>query len=125
METWTVIRLLHLLAMAFFVGGQLVVASAMVPATRAPEHAAVRAAMARRFGIGSAAALAVLVGTGIAMAGHFGRWDDGVLHAKLAVLVLVGVLTALHVRSPGARGLAPALLVASLGVVWLGVALAH
>jgi uncharacterized membrane protein len=30
--TWTVIRFLHLLAMAFFVGGQIMLAVAVVPA---------------------------------------------------------------------------------------------
>ena len=49
--------------------------------------------VARRFGIASAVAIAVLLATGIAMASHYSRWEDDTLKAKLAVLVLVAVLT--------------------------------
>jgi putative copper export protein len=50
---WFAIRLLHLLAMAFFVGGQLVFAGVVVPVARRGEAAASIAAMARRFGYGT------------------------------------------------------------------------
>jgi uncharacterized membrane protein len=108
---------------AFFVGGQLVLAVAVVPALRGAE-APMRAA-ARRFGVASLVALVVLVITGAAMADRFDLWRDEVLHAKLALLVLVGVLTALHVASPRSRAVSIALLASSLGVVWLGVVLTH
>ena len=58
----------HLLAMAFFVGGQLLVTVAVVPVERRnPDPDRLRA-IARRFGVGSAAALGILLATGIAMA---------------------------------------------------------
>jgi hypothetical protein len=82
-------------------------------------------AVARRFGVGSAVALVVIVVTGAAMASHFDRWDDPTLHAKLAVLVLVFVLIGLHVATPYTRALSIAALVASLVVVWLGVKLVY
>lgn len=126
METdgWTLLRFLHLLAMAFFVGGQLLLVAAMVPALRGDEGSRMRS-VARRFGMGSLVALAVLVVTGIAMASHFSRWGDDILNAKLAVVVLVGVLLAFHIGSPNSRAASIAVFASSLVVVWLGVAMAH
>jgi putative copper export protein len=123
--TWTVIRFLHFVGMAFFVGGQLMLFVAVTPVTRRlGDDAAVRA-VAKRFGIGTLVALLVLIATGVAMAGHFHRWDDPTLQAKLGVLVLAGVLIAMHIVTPRTRGLSAGLLVASLLIVWLGVKLAH
>ena len=53
--------------------------------------------IARRFGIGSVAALAVIVATGVVMASHFSLWHSDILRFKLAVFVFVAVLLALHV----------------------------
>jgi uncharacterized membrane protein len=113
---WELVRWLHLLAMAFFVGGQLVLVAAVVPALRA---------FARRFGWGSLAALAVLVATGSALAGRLGRWDDPLLHAKLGLVALATVLVLWHVRRPGRHWIEGLVLLVSLAIVWLGVALAH
>lgn len=124
MDGWLVIRFLHLLALAFFVGGQLLLAVAVVPALRGREDDAMRS-VARRFGYATLVALAVLVATGIAMASHFSRWGDDVLNAKLAVLVLVGTLLGLHLAAPDSRILAIAIFASSLGVTWLGLTLAH
>jgi len=125
MDAWSVIRFLHIAAVAFFVGGQLVLAVAVAPALR--RHAGDQAmrAVARRFGIGSGVALALLVATGAAMAGRFDAWGDSVLHAKLALLALVLVLLVLHVVTPYARALSLAVLAASVVIVYLGVELAH
>src|SRR4051812_30632022 len=95
LQTWTVIRFLHVAAMALFVGGQLALVVAVTPALRAHGSDEAMRDAARRFGVASAAALAVLVATGAAMASHYDLWGDGVL-AKLGVLVLVFVLTGLH-----------------------------
>jgi uncharacterized membrane protein len=47
---WVAVRWLHLLAMAFFVGGQLFLAAAVLPVERrAPDRTRLRA-IARRFG---------------------------------------------------------------------------
>ena len=119
---WTFIRFLHIVALAFFVGGQLLLV-AVTPAVRVHETAMRR--VAARFGAGSAIALVVLVATGAAMASHFELWDDPTLHAKLALLVLVFVLVGLHVASPRSRVLTYATLAASLGIVWLGLKLTY
>ena len=127
MTGWELVRWLHLLAMAFFVGGQLFLVAAVVPAFRGREgreREPVRV-IARRFGQGTLVALAVLVATGAAMAGHFSRWGDGTLHVKLALVVVVGVLVAWHIRRPQSRALDGLVFVGSLAIVWLGVALAH
>ena len=88
--------------MASFVGGQMVLAAAVVPAFRGTEgrdREQLRA-IARGFGQGTLVALVVLVATGVAMAGHFGDWSNGTLHVKLALVVLVGVLVGAHLRRP-------------------------
>jgi putative copper export protein len=122
--TWTLIRFLHLVALAFFVGGQLMLVVAVVPALRGHSDVAMRA-VTRRFGIGSLVAIVVLVATGAAMASHLARWHDHVLQVKLMLVVLIGVLIALHIVTPSSRALSIVVLLVSLAVVWLGVALAH
>jgi uncharacterized membrane protein len=124
---WEAVRWLHLLAMAFFVGGQILLAAAVVPAFRGAEgrdREPLRA-IARRFGQGTLIAIAVLVLTGAAMASHFEDWSSGTLHVKLALVVLVGVLVGAHLRRPTNHALDGAIFLCSLAIVWLGVALAH
>lgn len=111
--------------MAFFVGGQLFLAAMVVPVERtAPDRERLRA-IARRFGYGTLVAIAVLIATGSMMAGHYGVWGDSVLHAKLALVALVAVLVVWHMRRPQMHALEAATFLGSLGVVWLGVRLAH
>jgi uncharacterized membrane protein len=125
MTGWELVRWLHLLAMAFFVGGQLVLAAAVVPAFRGADDREPLRAIARRFGWGSLAALAVLVPTGAAMASHFGDWERGTLHVKLALVVVAGALILWHMRRPRQHWLEGLVFLVSLAIVWLGVALAH
>lgn len=125
MEAWLAVRYLHLLALAFFVGGQLVLVVAVVPAAGGGRHPEAMRAIARRFGWGSLAALVALLVTGAAMAEHFGRWSDTKLQLKLALVTLAGALVLWHIRAPDRRILDGAMFVVSLIVVWLGVALAH
>jgi putative copper export protein len=120
----TTIRWLHLVAMAFFVGGQLMLGLVVVPAMRGGDRERLRA-IARGFGVGTLMALTVLAVTGIGMASHFHDWSSSVLHVKLALVGLVVVLIAAHLRRPEWRVLDGAVLVASLAIVWLGVDLAH
>lgn len=123
--SWELVRAVHLLAMAFFVGGQLVLAFALVPVERrAPDRERMRA-VARRFGWGTLVAIAVLLGTGTAMASHYGLWESGTLQLKLGLVALVGVLIGWHMRRPELRALDGAVFVASVAIVWLGVSLAH
>jgi uncharacterized membrane protein len=119
-----VLRYLHVLAMATFVGGQLVLAIAVVPGLRGRDREGLRA-VARRFGWASLVALGVLIATGTWMASDYQRWDSGTLHVKLALVVVVGALILWHLRSAAAHWLQGAIFVVSLVIVWLGLALAH
>lgn len=119
-----VVRLLHLLAMAFFVGGQLFLVVAVVPALRDGDREALRA-IARRFGAGTLVAIAVLAGTGAAMAGRFQQWGNGTLHVKLALVAVVAGLVVWHMRRPGAHAIEGLIFVVSIAIAALGVAIAH
>jgi uncharacterized membrane protein len=119
-----IIRYLHVLAMATFVGGQLVLAIAVVPGLRGRDMEGLRA-VARRFGWASLAALGVLIVTGAWMASDYHLWDSGTLHAKLALVVLAGALILWHLRSSSAHWLQGAIFLVSLVIVWLGLSLAH
>jgi uncharacterized membrane protein len=126
-DFWQAVLYLHLLAMAFFVGGQLVFGIAVVPVLRGGETDPARERMrgiARRFGYGSLVALGVLVITGWAMASHFDLWDSSTLQWKLGLVALVIGLTLLHLRRPKLHALQGAVLLASLVIVWLGLELA-
>jgi uncharacterized membrane protein len=126
-DFWQAVLYLHLLAMAFFVGGQLVFGIAVVPVLRGDEADPARARMrgiARRFGYGSLVALGILVVTGWAMASHYGVWDSSTLQWKLALVALVVGLTLVHLRYPKLHALQGAILLASLVIVWLGLELA-
>lgn len=119
--TWQAVLYVHLLSMAFFVGGQLVLGLALVPVERTnPDPERLRAA-ARRFGIGSAVALVVLLATGIAMASHFSLWGLETLQIKLALIAVLIVLTVVHLRFPNAHALQGVILVITLAIVWLGL----
>ena len=118
-----ILRYLHLLAMAVFVGGQLVLAIAVVPGLRGRDREGLRA-VARRFGWTSLGALGVLLVTGAWMASEYSRWGDSTLHIKLGLVVLAGALILWHLRAGAAHWLQGAIFVVSLVIVWLGVALA-
>ena len=125
-DLWQGVLYLHLLAMAFFVGGQLVFGIAVVPILRSdpdPERTRMRA-VARRFGYGSLVALGVLIVTGWAMASHYHLFDSSTLQWKLGLVVLVIALTLLHLRFPKLHALQGAILLASQVIVWLGLELA-
>lgn len=121
---WLAIRWLHVLAMALFVGGQLMLVVAIIPALRGSSREAVRA-IARRFGWASLAALGVLIATGSALASHDERWSSGTLQVKLALVVTVAALVLWHLRRPTAHAIEGLVFLVSLGIVWLGLALAH
>lgn len=137
MTVWNFVVWLHLLGMAFFVGGQLMLAAVVVPVVRSDRVALLSAV--RRFGIGTLVAFAVLLATGVALATHEHRWGDSTLQVKLGLIVLVLALIAAHARWPavtsadgepasGARmwrhALELAIFAISLAIVWLGIVLA-
>ena len=123
MTFWNGVLWLHLLAMAFFVGGQLMLAAVVVPVLRGGDREALRAA-ARRFGVGTLAAVGVLVLTGVAMASHLHKWSDSTLQVKLSLVVVVGLLITAHMRWPEAHVLDAAIFIVSVSIVWLGIVVA-
>jgi uncharacterized membrane protein len=124
-DLWLAVRWLHVLAMAFFVGGQLLLAVAVVPVERrAPDRERLRA-VARRFGYGTLVAIAVLLATGSAMASRFHLWGNGTLQLKLGLVAAVAVLVIWHMRRPTMHAIEGVVFVLSLAIVWLGLSLAH
>ena len=123
MNFWNGVLWVHLLAMAFFVGGQLMLAAVVVPLLRGGDREVLRAA-ARRFAVGTLIAIVVLVITGSMMASHLHRWSDSTLQVKIGLIVLVGVLIAAHSRRPEWHVLDAAIFVVSLAIVWLGIVVA-
>ena len=124
MTLWNGVLWLHLLAMAFFVGGQLMLAAVVVPVLRGGSDRAPLRAAARRFGIGTLIAVGVLVITGAAMASHYHRWSDSTLEVKLGLVVLVFGLIFLHMRQPEWHVLDAAIFAVSVAIVWLGIVVA-
>jgi uncharacterized membrane protein len=121
---WLAIRWLHVLAMALFVGGQLVLVVAVVPVLRERDRPSLRA-IARRFGWASLVALGVLIATGSALASHEHSWSSGTLQVKLSLVAGAGALIAWHIRRPDAHVIEGVIFLVSLAIVWLGLALAH
>jgi uncharacterized membrane protein len=121
---WQAVLYLHLIAMAFFLGGQLMLATAVVPALRGEQDRERLRAVARSFGWGSLVALTVLIATGSAMAGHLDLWDDGTLQVKLALVAVALILVAVHLRYSRAHLLQAAIFIVTLAIVWEGVRLA-
>jgi uncharacterized membrane protein len=121
---WNGVLWLHLLAMAFFVGGQLMLAAVVVPVLRGRDGGVPMRAAARRFGVGTLVAIGVLVLTGAAMASHYHRWSDSTLQVKLGLVAVVAVLIHLHMRRPEWHVLDAAIFLVSVAIVWLGIVVA-
>ena len=125
MTTWLLVRWLHILAMALFVGGQRLLAFGVVPAMRGEADRERLRAVARRFGWLTLGAIGVLLVTGAAMASHYDLWDSGTLHAKLTLVAVVAGLVVWHMARPTMHVLEGLIFLVSLAIVWLGLSLAH
>ncbi len=123
MAFWDAVVWLHVIAMAFFVGGQLFLAAVVVPVERADPNRERLKAMARRFGWGTLIAIAVLLATGAAMASHFHLWSEPKLHLKLGLVAATAVLVVWHMRKPAWHALEAAIFLLSLAIVWIGLTL--
>jgi uncharacterized membrane protein len=121
---WNGVLWLHLLAMAFFVGGQLMLAAIVVPVLRGLEDREPLRAAAQRFGIGTVIAFGVLIVTGVAMASHEHLWGDSTLQVKIGLVALVAVLIGAHLRRPEWHALDAAIFIVSVAIVWLGIVVA-
>jgi uncharacterized membrane protein len=130
LDGWDVVLWIHLLAMAFFIGGQLFLGIAVVPVFRAqggsdgPAHDWM-VPIARRFGWASLVALAVALVTGAAMASDQNLWQETALNVKMTLVVIAIVLVCLHVFvTKGANRLLQTLiLLDSLAIVLVATAL--
>src|SRR5438067_8089421 len=118
MTLWNAILWLHRVAMAFFVGGQLMLAAIVVPLLRGVQDGEPLRSAARRFGLGTMAAFIVLIATGSAMASHEHRWSDSTLQVKLGLVGLVIVLIVAHMRKPRWQVVDGVIFLISLAIVW-------
>ncbi|MET8862324.1 hypothetical protein ABZW11_05130 [Nonomuraea sp. NPDC004580] len=142
MTWWSVVRFLHVLGAALWVGGQLTVSLVVLPLARRllddERRGQVLNAVGRRFGLLTVAAfLPVQLATGVAIAWHKGvTWaslaEPGygrILAAKLLVFCAVMAAAGVHGWASGtgrpllARVMAVGSLAGSLGVVLLAAAL--
>ncbi|CAB4345164.1 unannotated protein [freshwater metagenome] len=130
LDGWNVVLWLHLLAMAFFIGGQLFLGIAVVPVFRSqggsegPAHDWM-VPIARRFGWASLIALGLALVTGAAMASHQDLWQETAMNIKLGLVVVAIVLVCLHifVTKGTNRLLQTLILLDSLAIVLVATAL--
>jgi putative copper export protein len=122
MNGWTIVHVVHLLAMAFFVGGQIMLAAVLVPVLRGRDEFK---RVARRFAVGSLIALGLLIVSGVELAGHEDAWGEPTLHVKLLLLAVLVGLIGYHAHHGTKRWLDPVIGVLSIAVMVLGVVLAH
>ena len=114
---------LHLVAMAFFLGGQLMLAAVVVPVVRSDGDPVAMKAVARRYGVGSAVAIVVLIISGVVMAAHYNLWSTPEFHLKMGLFIALLVALGLHIKFSDSNFLRAAILLLTLGVVWAGIAL--
>ena len=122
MTFWNGVLWLHLLGMAFFVGGQLMLAGVVVPVLRGVDDGVPLRAAARRFGIGTLIAFAVLIVTGAALASHEHKWSDSTLQVKIGLVAALVLLIGAHMRWPEKHALDGLTFAVSVAIVWLGIA---
>lgn len=96
--TWTLVRFVHLLSAAIWVGGQaaLFVAVPVIRSATGRDAGQILGTIGRRFGALAGPALLLLLVTGMAQASHFHLWDAREVREKLGILIVVLVLTAIH-----------------------------
>ncbi len=130
MEPLLVVRWVHLLAAATWMGGLVVLGVAVVALRRAGADRSLLQAVARAFAKASWIAMAIAIPTGLLqVVGMQLPWSYGRLHTKLGLVALVVVLALVHQltarkSSARARGILQALIiVASLGIFAAAVAL--
>jgi putative copper export protein len=130
-----IVRFLHLVAAAVWVGGLITLGALVMAVRRAGADRAILKAMAQQFGRVSWAAMAVAIVTGVIQLAQLDislSNDTGYATMLLVKLTLVGIaagLTLFHqltakTASPASRGIIQGLvLVTSLGIVAAAVAL--
>ena len=123
---WTVLLFLHVVAMAFFLGGQIMLAFTVVPVMRAePAQPERIKQIAQRFGVGSLIALGVLLLTGMMMASHFQLWDYGPFQVKMTLVIATIVAVLIHTLRGNSHVLMGITFLLTLATVYAGVNLTH
>lgn len=125
MNFWTVMVFLHLVAMAFFLGGQMMLAGTVVPVLRSKPDPTEMKAIARLFGLGSLIALSVSLLTGMLMASHFELWGYGPFQVKMTLVILTLASLLTHLKYPKAHALMGLTFLLTLATVWAGVNMYH
>lgn len=108
---------LHLVAMAFFLGGQLMLAAVVVPVVRNGGDGSAMKAVARRFGIGSAIAIVVLIITGVIMGYEYNVWSLPAFHVKMTFFILTLGALLLHLKFRESHVLMAVTFLLTLGIV--------
>ncbi len=114
---------IHVIAMTFFVGGQIMLAATIVPVERSNPDPARMKAIAQNFGLGSLVAIGVSIFTGMLLASHYDLWSEGTLHIKLTLLFLTFISLGFHMKYPKVHALMGLTFLLTLGVVWFGLEL--
>lgn len=123
---WTFLIFLHVVAMAFFLGGQIMLAATVVPVLRSsPKSTEEIRAIAQRFGMGSLIALGVLLLTGMMLASHFEMWDYGPFHVKMTLVIATIVAVFIHMMRGQSHVLMGITFLLTLATVYAGVNLTH
>lgn len=123
---WTILVFLHVVAMAFFLGGQIMLASTVVPVLRSePASPEKLRAVAQRFGMGSLVALGVLLFTGLLLASHFELWSYGPFHVKMTLVIATIIAVILHMMRGQSHVLMGITFLLTLATVYAGVNLTH
>lgn len=123
---WTFLIFLHVVAMAFFLGGQIMLAFTVVPVMRAePAQPERIKQIAQRFGMGSLIALGLLLFTGMMLASHFQLWDYGPFQVKMGLVIATIVAVLVHMTRGNSHALMGITFVLTLATVYAGVNLTH
>lgn len=124
--TWTILIFLHVVAMAFFLGGQIMMAFTVVPVMRRePADPERIKEVARRFGMGSLLALAVLLFTGMMLASHFELWDYGPFQVKMGLVVATIASVFIHMLKGNSHVLMGITFLLTLATVYAGLNITH
>ncbi len=130
MESFHIVRWLHLLAAAIWTGGVIVLAFLVVTVRRNGGERALLQSMARTFSRLSWIAMAIAIPTGVWQVVKLGLpWSYGRLHIKMGLVGLAVILALVHQitarkSSPAVRGVFQlAILLVSLAIFAAAVAL--
>ncbi len=92
-----IVRFLHLVAVAIWVGGLVTLAALVVALRKAGADIELLRASARQFARLSWTAMLVAIVTGVLQVQLMGfSWSDGALHTKLGLVALVLILAGVH-----------------------------